>query len=208
MGILDFGKNLRLEIDPRVYFTQEGTPYVLKRAAQTIPAYAPIVENIYFVAVFNGQNDTITWKTTNPNGTILIDNCPNSIVPVMFNLHMIERLTGFVQASFALPWYFTQSNYSLTTGDFKNLKPLAKTTAQVELIQANGGNSYIYNTKLDKISLVDDDFIEANGSIAVIFEYMPCHAYTNRPFPFPVVAPAASPVDIAMTVTYFELQKK
>lgn len=207
-----FGNN---NPNSRIFYTQEGTPYLLKRTARKIERFTIIPgtnDHIYLVAVFNAQNSVSDWLTISPNGSIEINQAQNKVIPVMFNFQLVQIDSSLIGinptvANLQLPYYSLQTDFSTLGGkEFNHLNALSKMAPMVEMIEADSSHiTLAYGCKYSQAVFEDTDFMAVQGSAAFVFDTSAANAWTARPQYITI----ASPFDVVgeISFTYFELQK-
>lgn len=200
-----------------IYYTQEGTPYLLRRVVRKIERFTVIPgtnDHIYLVAVFNPQNSVSNWLTISPNGSIEITQTQNKVIPVMFNFQMVQIDSSLIGinptvANLQLPYYSLQTDFSTLGGtEFNHLNALSKMAPLVEMIEADvttGNVTLAYGCKYGQANFQDNDFMPVQGSAAFVFDMSSANSWTARP----QYVTIASTFDVVgeISFTYFELQK-
>lgn len=199
----------------KIYYTQEGSPYLLRGATRTIPVLTPATFDTFMGVIFNPQNSSTNWNTLSPNGFIEIENANKPIVPISFNYQVVHSNillpgTAFTLANLQLPYYMIQYKFD-PTGlqglNWNNLKALSKMTPLINIIEADPvTGTLVYGVRYDAVSLANDDFIEIQGSAACLFQQSAANAFTGKPVAFHIADPTPGFTTIVMTCTYFELQ--
>jgi hypothetical protein len=211
------GKQLFTNNNPkqRIFYTQEGTPYVIRRFTQVMPNIINATGmTVFLVAVFNPANSTSNWFTRSPFGAVAIQS-NKPVVPIMFDWMVVGEMAGPprtfpVIANLQLPWYCVQDQFDPSGGggNYQNLKALAKMSPMIEMIESDPATiTSIYGLKYGQAALQDDDFMEVQGSAAFIFTQSAANAYCNLPEPIAIPDNALNAYFPVITFSYFELQK-
>ncbi len=205
----NFGNN---KPNQQVYYTQEGTPYYLRRASRVVDLFSAPVGGLglILVGLVNDTNAISNWTSAAPHSNILITTA-KPVVPVMFSYMAIDLSPGPTNlttiACLQLPFYCFWEGIDINAGaSFKALNPLSKMAPLVEMIEASTStNTLVYGCKYNQVTLADEDFIETQGSAAFIFNESQANSYTGIFQSFKI--PESTSIRAVMTFLYFELQK-
>lgn len=196
--------------DQRIYYTQEGTRYILKRASQRIPLFNGVGIPLYLVAEFVSQNALSSWASAQPNSSISIVNATRPVIPIMLNYMALDGTIGpgstNTLCNYQLPYYTFQTSV-VPTGQpsLQNLKPLVKMMPIIDMIEADPSSQTIaYGCRFDVPTFADDDFIEVQGSAAFIFDSSAANAFNGLPN---FIELSDTNVSATISILYFELQK-
>jgi hypothetical protein len=195
----------------RIFYTQEGTPYYVRRATQRIGVFDGSANPLYFVAVFQPDQSLNSWAANQPFSSISIQNSTKPVIPIMLNYQAIDVSNSPnppypTVANLQLPYYTLQNTFAPGgQNGLANLKPLVKMMPFISVLESDPGFlSYAYNCRYDLPTFAQDDFIEVQGSAAFIFTTSAANAFNglhNK-----LTLPSAN-VSATMSLLYFELQK-
>jgi hypothetical protein len=194
----------------RIYHTQEGTPYLLRRASQRIVRFNGVGIPLYLVAEFVSQNSVSSWSTAAPDSSISISNCTKPVIPILLNYQAVDATiappTPNTLCNYQLPYYTFQTSVAPAgQPSLQNLKPLVKMMPVIEMIEADPSTQTIaYGCRYDVPTFVEDDFIEVQGSAAFIFDSSVANAFNGLPN---FIEISNVTVSATISILYFELQK-
>lgn len=186
----------------QIYYTQEGTPYVLK------------VQTNRFNYDFGGVADSGTLEVT-VNGAMtgqsddqfrLDIKTNNPIIPVMCVYGCNDGTASpIIRYADIMSVYYSFHEVTFNAISQRHLAPLTKMAALVDRIYFTDTDHYAYSLKYGQVVLTANDFIPVNGICGFKFKPFMSDAFDNDATEITIPA-LVNNTQIGISFLYFELQ--
>ncbi len=136
----------------QIFYTQEGTPYVLRTVTKYTPNIAiGLGSGVQFAVKFNTSALAVAEYTSFQIYT------QKRVIPVMFNASMQTYLDDELWVNIASP-FFSMTRQTAMKQDYA--KAASKMWPMVEMIMYTNNANYNYGIKYGQTVLSDSDFVE------------------------------------------------
>lgn len=187
----------------QIYYTQEGSRYILKTVSLTNAFTEAAARNTAFgVCVYTDTAPTLDRYSIGVKSV-------KKIIPVSASLSAISTVSGNVIVDIESTYYTTVRGINGLVGaipSFDNMKPLSKMSPLVDNVFYTNTNFYGYKIKYGQVVLSDVDFMSPQGGLSFMFTSNLAFAYTNSYLLMSNISIPADSYSIAIVFTYFELQ--
>lgn len=181
----------------RIFYTQEGKPYVLKTVTKYIPAYVVTIPPLVLI-----PSVSINPLTPDPAGLSLEFNTDKKIIPVSYTLS-IRGLSSY--CDIASPYYWVVRPQGLTPLiDPIAQRTLSKQVPMVDRVFYTSDNFFNYNIRYNDLIFSDSDFINTQGYMVFYFTASLMQAFTFQDAGITVTS-VSETIIYASTFTYFEM---
>lgn len=188
----------------QIYYTQEGTPYILKTSTYFNPAYLLIAPNRLIPVVM--VNFPTGYSTSN-FGSFQVST-GKKIVPVSYSFSAVVDIVlepvSTVDVG-SVYWVAQNGNQAGTvfTTDIKSKQVLAKLYPLANRVYYSNNLNYNYSLAYNQAVLSDNDFLEANNPLGIAFFEKLSYCMTASG-DYSGIVPGGT-YKVAGTFTYFEM---
>jgi hypothetical protein len=186
-----------------IYYTQEGTPYILKSISKNIPNWSSITGTI-------APNVFVNINSDNSGVAYIIDlKTSKKIIPISLSFAALDNSNLSIFANVTSPYYACFRNKTTILNPlkstFEQLRPLGKIIPFIDRPFFTDNQNFFYNVKYNDSVFSDVDFITPVGGFFIEFTSNQVDALTSNPSSIGFIPFVAGPFyNTSITFCYFE----